>query len=597
MICSERILVPDTTHSLSAKRTAVLAIHGMGSQRPLDTVRGIVDAVWLKGDRSGQGPRRTWNHPELSGVDIDLQVITTNFISDENLRRIDFHELYWAHLMSETRAVAVLLWLFELARRGPRLNRTIQPLYWIAIVFLSLLVLSVSLLSTQFILTFVRWVVGLSEVSASFLQSDFHALDYVAVAIGTITFGIAAIVSAFQKAFRIAFPCAIITAVGILAFIAIVYGESYAESITNLLLPTLVAACAIYFTMGRWGLAGLGIALSLSIAALIFVLICFAAVQSDSISWTLFREQLAIAYQRGWIPWSIRSFWSSIASWYFIAIYLILYAAFLQPYLGDAARYFRNAPANVAVRREIRKQAVDTLKSLHLSGYYDRIVVVAHSLGTVVGYDMLRAYYSRINRELPDSSLLGPTFDQVDAGSLPKAIARREGREIIRTMAQVAEQQHQTKAWLVTDFVTLGSPLAHAYYLMCQGNTESQLKDDFVRRTREREFPTCPPLPLNGDGRLTFLDPITQKRRFHHGGQFALTRWTNLFFPVHELLWGDAIGGVVSPVFGENVEDVPIWTNAGKRDNFFAHILYWNLDFGINAPHIAALAKAIDLPD
>jgi hypothetical protein len=34
-----------------------------------------------------------------------------------------------------------------------------------------------------------------------------------------------------------------------------------------------------------------------------------------------------------------------------VALYLALYAVFLQPYLGDAARYFRNSPGNVAVRR------------------------------------------------------------------------------------------------------------------------------------------------------------------------------------------------------------------------------------------------------
>jgi hypothetical protein len=54
------------------KRTAVLLVHGMGSQRPLETARGVVDAVWLKGNQSGTGERRIWTHPEMSGVDIGL---------------------------------------------------------------------------------------------------------------------------------------------------------------------------------------------------------------------------------------------------------------------------------------------------------------------------------------------------------------------------------------------------------------------------------------------------------------------------------------------------------------------------------------------
>ena len=49
------------------------------------------------------------------------------------------------------------------------------------------------------------------------------------------------------------------------------------------------------------------------------------------------------------------------------------------------------------------------------------------------------------------------------------------------------------KSWLVTDFVTVGAALTHAHFLMCVGKTQADLQDDFTRRVREREFPTCPP--------------------------------------------------------------------------------------------------------
>lgn len=76
--------------SRAPKSTAVLVVHGMGSQRPLDTMRGVVDAVWLEGDRSYK-TRRTWLHPELSGVDdLDLSVITTSIVPGTDRRRIDF---------------------------------------------------------------------------------------------------------------------------------------------------------------------------------------------------------------------------------------------------------------------------------------------------------------------------------------------------------------------------------------------------------------------------------------------------------------------------------------------------------------------------
>ena len=38
-------------------RTAVLVVHGMGSQRPLETVRGIINAVWFDDDDHSQRQR------------------------------------------------------------------------------------------------------------------------------------------------------------------------------------------------------------------------------------------------------------------------------------------------------------------------------------------------------------------------------------------------------------------------------------------------------------------------------------------------------------------------------------------------------------
>src|SRR5689334_15325636 len=98
-------------------RTAVLVVHGIGSQRAQETVRGVLRAAWLDSDHTSD--KRIWTHPEKSGSDLDLLVMTTSKVPEaRDHRQVDFHELYWAHLMSETRAVAVLLWLFELVRKG-----------------------------------------------------------------------------------------------------------------------------------------------------------------------------------------------------------------------------------------------------------------------------------------------------------------------------------------------------------------------------------------------------------------------------------------------------------------------------------------------
>jgi len=85
-----------------------------------------------------------------------------------------------------------------------------------------------------------------------------------------------------------------------------------------------------------------------------------------------------------------------------------------------------------------------------------------------------------------------------------------------------------------------------------------ELKDAGVRR-------------VDGDGWLTFEDPNTKVRQFHHGGLFALTRWTNLYFQVSNLLWGDAIGGKVAPVFGRNARNRVIGSSRFIRSKASKH--------------------------
>jgi hypothetical protein len=301
-----------------------------------------------------------------------------------------------------------------------------------------------------------------------------------------------------------------------------------------------------------------------------------------------------------------------VVAWTIVGFYLAVNAAFLQPYLGDAARYFRNSPANVAVRREIRKQAVDLLDRLHASGRYDRIVVVAHSLGSVVAYDMLRAYFSRVCDQFPPPSKLGPEAAEIDAAKWQpdaaasnhdKTMLRDKARKVIASMARVTSGDSTPGAagrnWLVTDFVTVGAALTHAHFLMCVGKTVPDLENDFARRVREREFPTCPPKRLDNDGLLAFQNPRTGNSEFHHGALFGLTRWTNIYFPLEQVFWGDAIGGPLAPIFGSHILDVAVSTRTAGGADFFTHTAYWDVGRpeGRSAPHIIALCKAIDLAD
>jgi hypothetical protein len=577
------------------KRTAILVVHGIGSQRALETVRGVIQAVWQNKDHPEDHDNRIWNHPEPGGADIDLSVMTTNEVpGSRDQRSVDFHELYWAHLMSETKAVAVLLWLYELARKGPIMTIGINGLWWVVAIFLCLMNLSLALLVLQGIFLFSQ-TNPQAMLVAPFL-----------LVLSSVAFGL--LITLRYPAPLLAGLLGKITAVGVvlaIAYLLLEWQLAAADVVTAVALPAVTAFLASYLLMNKQGVRAFWRALWISF--MMFVVLLF-------VSWFWYpKSTFAEILFNGWRPWSLNSPWSLVLAWAVVGFYLAVNAAFLQPYLGDAARYFRNSPANVAVRRAIRKEAVDTLDRLHSSGLYDRIIVVAHSLGCVVSYDMLRAYFSRVCNELPPTDGLEPDFTDIDrapwqpdepASKAEKKALREKARRTITHIADATVKkplnERKYKSWLVTDFITLGNALTHAQFLMCLGKTRDDLVADFTRRVREREFPTCPPKRLYGDGLLSFDNPKTKRREFHHGALFGLTRWTNIYFPLSQIFWGDAIGGPVAPLFGKHIVDLPVETRVGGSADFFTHTAYWDIkrqpDCG-KAPHIVALRKAVDLAE
>ena len=515
--------------------------------------------------------------------------------------------------MSETKAVAVLLWLYELCRKGPIMKRGMNGLWWAAAIFLSLMNLSFAVLVLNGVLLFSQNVAQIMLV-APFLLLFASLLSGLYVA-------------ATWKAFRLIRLLGLLCAAGVIVIAIYFLVETFApgssdvpdgaDLFTLVALPTLIAVLASFLLMGRQGMRAFCRALVISVVVFGVFVVTDRYWHPDT--------PFAVTMVKAWV-WGLNSPWSVATAAAVIGLYLIVNAAFLQSYLGDAARYFRNSPGNVAVRRAIRKEAVDTLASLHESGQYDRIVVVAHSLGTVVAYDMLRAYFSRVCNDLPPAEELGPDFDVIDAAKWQpedakpviedKKALRRMARATIANIAAAAAKhtsgQQKPKTWLVTDFVTLGSALTHAYFLMCVGkteadlkaegraNTEQDLKEDFARRVGEREFPACPPKRLDHDGLLAFTNPKTHKKQVHNGALFGLTRWSNIYFPRRQLFWGDAIGGALSPIFGSHIVDLAVSTKQAGGDDFFTHTAYWDVRRApdtYQAPHIVTLRKAIDLAD
>ena len=174
--------------------------------------------------------------------------------------------------------------------------------------------------------------------------------------------------------------------------------------------------------------------------------------------------------------------------------------------------------------------------------------------------------------------------------------------------AQVAlwkELRVMGNPWLVTDFITLGSPLTHAALLLARD------KEDLVERQKQRELPTCPPVAeVSKEGEVEVRRysyswfRYGKNRAFkpwviHHAGLFAPTHWTNLYFPARLGLFGDIVGGPLAPWFGPGIRDVIVKSaNPLRTLTLWAHVSYWGkrLKDRLPAP-LAALIRALNLDE
>jgi hypothetical protein len=262
--------------------------------------------------------------------------------------------------------------------------------------------------------------------------------------------------------------------------------------------------------------------------------------------------------------------------------------------LGDAPRYLLPLPDNIALRQSIREAGVDLIERLHGEGY-DRIVILGHSLGSVIAYDIITNAWIAMNRDhcRPHDT----TFTASVA--VEKQIGQEVAVEDAQRLQHVAwnELRANTQPWRVTDLVTVGSPLTYADYLLAGSRAEL----DGLKR--DRILPACPPQTeleaSSGHHRVTydrgFASPFRAKpgtfRTYHHGAPFAVTRWTNLYFKSGAGgLTGDIVGGPVAPLFGPWIRDVEL---APPRP-WLAHTLYWRKVEPPDA-HLAELREALGL--
>lgn len=243
--------------------------------------------------------------------------------------------------------------------------------------------------------------------------------------------------------------------------------------------------------------------------------------------------------------------------------------------ISDVSRYFDPHPKNVKSRNEVRALGVEFLDQLHQSHRrYDRIVVCGHSMGSAIGYDILQHLWFRMHETHKRRNK--PRGDAKKA--LYQAIKDNEMRAIPTLQSAVFEEQKTVgNPWRISDFITLGSPLAHADLILAQS------KEDFDDRISAGELSACPPRLEHNSSRLGFLRKYSIQggsfrsiELLNHRSAFAATRWTNIYFPVRKFVLGDPIGGPVAPVFGSGISDVAV--DLPELGSGFRHLDYWRED-------------------
>lgn len=252
----------------------------------------------------------------------------------------------------------------------------------------------------------------------------------------------------------------------------------------------------------------------------------------------------------------------------------------VQSSIGDVIKYTIPSPDNIAVRDRIRKNGIELLKKLHeakrtdgITPRYEKIILVGHSLGSIVAYDILNSLFTQYHTAFEN---IPTEFKQEELEKLLEAKDKPDHTNNDyqnRQDALFEEYRNLGNGWRVHQFITMGSPLTHASMLL------NKKPEDFSRKKQQREFPTAPPQIDHEDKHFAFnLDyknsqgnPVTIKT-LHHAAVFAVTQWTNVFYS------NDWIGGAMAPEFGAGIRDVELragnkWLRAVPMAT---HTRYWD---------------------
>lgn len=259
---------------------------------------------------------------------------------------------------------------------------------------------------------------------------------------------------------------------------------------------------------------------------------------------------------------------------------------------GDAARYMNPKTYNIGERSTIRREGIDFLKKLHdrTEKKYDKIIVVGHSLGSVVAYDLVRLLWQEYHEEFTPKEVVGhKIFKEMDLYSNGKTI---ENIDQFQRLQHECWRQYKNNGnkWLISDFITCAGAIAHIDYYITDNR-------NFMEKVNGKEIPVCPPCMESGDKTLFFGRKDFEIENEHgeirkstveflnHAALFAVTRWTNVYFT------SDFVGSDANRLFGKGVKDVEIYKKSLIPILPKGHTNYWDSEKDNLA--LEAIAKAI----
>ena len=98
---------------MELKKQAVVLIHGIGEQRPMETLRGFVRSLLMVKNQEKEA--KFWSKPDKMSELLELRRLKTMGVQPKT----SFYEYYWAHYMEGTKLIHILRWLWRLLYRWP----------------------------------------------------------------------------------------------------------------------------------------------------------------------------------------------------------------------------------------------------------------------------------------------------------------------------------------------------------------------------------------------------------------------------------------------------------------------------------------------